>query len=158
MPPEEVTMVDMARVLGEVVDAFLAALKRRGLEVLGWGQAEDGDVYVKCRLPRSGSTGTETFETNVSNIARDVIFLDRDQPWLGLDARICSVPVLREKVRSVVAQRMGIVEAMMETDEREWRRKLEALAGRSGRLRVWKATEDGELTTTLWYEHGEPVQ
>jgi len=152
------SVVDSKRVLRDVVDVFLGAMKALRLGVLGCGIDEHGDVYVQCRLPQPGVKGVESFQTNVSNMARDVILLDRDQPQLGIDPRISSPSCLGEKIRAVVAHRMAIIEAVMETDEQEWRRKLDAVGSRSGRLRVWKATEDGELTTTLWYEQGEVVQ
>ena len=149
--------IDLESIFQETVNASLAGIEKIGLEVIDLGKV-NGEFYVECRLPRPGRGGVETVRLNVSNIVREVIFRDRDQPWLGVDTKIASLFGLGEKIRSAIALRMAVLESMVEPDEREQRRRLEALGRSSGRLRVYKIDQDGQFETTLWYEHGEPVQ
>ena len=150
-------MFDLELIFQETVNASLAGLEKLGLEVIEFAKA-NGDFCVACRFPDPEPSGLEVVRINVSNIIRDVIFVDRDQPWLGSDPRITSPSGLRERIQSAIAQRVAVLESMIETDEQEQRRRLEALGHSSGRLRIQKIDQDGQLKTTLWYERGEPVQ
>ena len=152
-----VTIVDMASILRELIDTLLKALQEQGLEVRRAGSGSDGDIYLECRLPRPGD-GEGTFVINVSNIARDVVFVDRDQPELGIDEAILVPDTRTEKIRAVVAQRMAIIEAMLQPDEKERQKALERVGQHSGRLRVWTGAPDEKPQLVLWYEHGQPVQ
>ena len=152
------TVVMDIEVLREVIEALTRALEERGVEILTGGLSEDGDVYLECRLPQAGTMGADRFMLNLSNTIRDVVLVDRDQPWLGIDERILSTDGRARKIQQVVAHRMAVVEAMMQTDEREFRRRLKAVGQNSGRLRVWKMEKGKEPKLAFWYENGEPVQ
>ncbi|MBC8253910.1 MAG: hypothetical protein H8E35_07770, partial [Ardenticatenia bacterium] len=134
--------IDLDSIFQETVNASLAGLKKLDLEVIDL-KAVDGDFYVECRLPSPERSGVDMIRINVSNIVREVIFRDRDQPWLGVDTKIIPPSGLRDRMQSVIAHRMAALESMVEPDEREQRRRLEALGRSSGRLRVYKIDQDG---------------
>jgi len=152
-----VMVVDMASILHELIDTLLKALQEQGLEVRAPGLGSDGDIYLECRLPRPGD-GEGTFVINVSNIARDVVFVDRDQPELGIDEAILVPDTRTKKIRAVVGHRMAIIEAILQPDEKERQKALERVGQHSGRLRVWTGVPDEKPQLVLWYEHGQPVQ
>jgi len=144
-------------VLREVIEALTRALEERGVEILTGGLSEDGDVYLECRLPQAGTMGADGVVINLSNTIRDVVYLDRDRPWLGMDKRVLAPDERARKIQQVVAHRMAIIEALMQPDQ-ECRRRLEAIGQRTGRLRVWQGGKGEEPRLVLWYEDGEPVQ
>jgi len=152
-----VTIVDMASILRELIETLLKALQEHGLEVRAAGPGSDGDIYLECHLPRPGD-GEGTFVINVSNIARDVLFRDRDRPELGIDEAILVPDTRTEKIRAVVGQRMAIIEAILQPDEKQRQKALERVGRHSGRLRVWAGSQDEKPQLVLWYEHGQPVQ
>ena len=61
-------------------------------------------------------------------------------------------------LRAVVGQRMAIIEAILQPDEKERQKALERVGQHSGRLRVWTGAPDEKPQLVLWYEHGQPVQ